>query len=110
MTENAQMDQWDFENAELREPVDKVKRVIVSVSLSRKDYDRIAILASDAGRKLSTYMRECALVEPADLVPHVIHTAGGPGAMASVVFTTAGSSGATLAAGRVDAPDQITAQ
>lgn len=110
MTENKQMNQWDFENAELREPVDKVKRIIVSVSLSRKDYDRISILASDAGRKLSTYMRECALTELKDLAPDVIHTAGGPGAIASVVFTTAGSSGGTLAAGRVDAPDQITVQ
>ncbi|MCH8910050.1 MAG: hypothetical protein IH867_04845 [Chloroflexi bacterium] len=110
MTEDTQMGQWDFENAELREPVDKVKRVIVSVSLSRKDYDRISILASDAGRKLSTYMRECALTEHTDLIPPIVHTAGGPGAIVSVVFTTAGSSGGTLAAGQVDAPDQITVQ
>lgn len=110
MTEDTQMDQWDFENAELHEPVDKVKRVIVSVSLSRKDYERISILASDAGRKLSTYMRECALTEHTDLIPPVIHTAGGPGAMVSVVFTTAGSSGGTLAPGRIDAPDQATVQ
>lgn len=109
MTEDTQTDQWDFENAELHDPVGNVKRVIVSVSLNRKDYDRISTLANDAGRKLSTYMRECALAEHADLPPSVVHSAGGPGAVASVVFTTAVSSGGTLAAGRVDAPDQITA-
>ncbi len=108
MIDDMRANQWDFDNAELHEPADKVKRVIVSVSLSRKDYDRISILASDAGRKLSTYMRECALADRSDVVPPVIHTAGGPDAIVSVVFTAMSSSGETLAPGRVDAPDRIT--
>ena len=51
---------WDWERAEKRPPV-KQPRAIVSVAFSAEEFERISREAEQAGKPVSTYIRESML-------------------------------------------------
>lgn len=57
--------QWDFEHAKKRRGV-KRSRAVVSVALSRQDYDRVVDAAEQQGMRTSEFIRNAALEQARD--------------------------------------------
>jgi hypothetical protein len=53
-------DEWDFENAEKREPARR-PRAVVSVAYPREDFELVEQRARKLGKKLSEFIREASL-------------------------------------------------
>ena len=53
-------DEWDFENAEKREP-SRRPRAVVSVAFPREDFELVERRARKLGKKLSEFIREASL-------------------------------------------------
>lgn len=53
-------DNWDFDTAEIRQPV-KHPRAVVSVAFQREDFERVATLAQRHNMRMSEYIRKAAL-------------------------------------------------
>jgi hypothetical protein len=51
---------WDFEKAEIKEPV-KSPRVVVSVAFRNDDFKIVSNYASRTGKKVSEFIREAAI-------------------------------------------------
>ncbi|MFQ5874746.1 MAG: hypothetical protein ACE5JL_13255 [Dehalococcoidia bacterium] len=51
---------WNFEQAEVREPV-KASRVVLSVAFRRDDFARVSEYAERTGKKPSEFVREAAI-------------------------------------------------
>lgn len=58
--ESASEDEWDFENAEKREPARR-PRAVVSVAFSRDDFELVEERAKGLGKRLSEFIREASL-------------------------------------------------
>jgi len=81
------VDEWDFERAELSKPAQS-RRTVVSVSISRDEFDRLSKYAERIGMRTSEFIRGAALAhvrKPSRVA--VIFSAGGSGG--SMIFTSA---------------------
>jgi hypothetical protein len=54
------IENWDFDNPELREPV-KAPRVVVSVAFSHENFKKVSQYAEQLGKKTSEFIREASL-------------------------------------------------
>lgn len=82
--ENAE--EWDFDRAELSKPAPS-RRTVVSVSVSRDDFDRLSSHAERIGMRTSEFIRRAALAQMRRPARAVIFSASGSGG--SMIFTSA---------------------
>lgn len=83
--ENAE--EWDFERAELSKPAPS-RRTVVSVSVSRDDFDQLSTYAERIGLRTSEFIRRAALAHVRRPVrAAVIFSASASGG--SMIFTSA---------------------
>ncbi len=78
LRERQDPDNWDFDRAGERAPVQR-PRAVVSVAFQRADYERVAETARRFNMRTSEYIREAALgrVRPRPVVSGVISAGGG---------------------------------
>lgn len=82
---------WDFDNAELRQP-ERAGRTVVSVSMSRDEFQLVSEYAEQLRMKTSEFLRKTALSRVRGTRRGVIYSASGGGGSlilsASVAPTT----------------------
>lgn len=86
-TDLGNLEEWDFERAELSKPAQS-RRTVVSVSVSRDDFDQLSSYAERIGMRTSEFIRRAALAhlrKPARAA--FIFSASGSGG--SMIFTSA---------------------
>ena len=80
------VEEWDFDRAELRKPAHS-RRTVVSVSVSRDDFDQLSAYAERIGMRTSEFIRRAALAHIRRPVrAAVIFSASGSGG--SMIFTS----------------------
>jgi hypothetical protein len=100
--DSAAEDEWDFENAERREPTRR-PRAVVSVAFSRDDFELVEERAKRLGKKLSEFIREASLARARGSEPiRPVVTFGG---MSSGSFF---SPDVSVSAGGTKAPCAVT--
>jgi len=102
--QNASEDQWDLEEATLAGSDADRGRVVVSLSLQKHEYARLASEAERNGMKLSTYIKKLVLdpkVAETSIQPSIYGTNDGPTAIVLMGVTDLGQ-GSTKANQRID--------
>lgn len=86
-TDLGNAEEWDFERAELSKPTQS-GRTVVSVSVSRDDFDQLSSYAERIGMRTSEFIRRAALahVRRPARVAFVFSASGSGGSM---IFTSA---------------------
>ena len=86
-TDLGNADEWDFEGAELSKPAQS-RRTVVSVSVSRDDFDQLSAYAERIGMRTSEFIRRAALahVRRPSRVAFIFSASGSGGSM---IFTSA---------------------
>lgn len=75
-------DEWDYQRAELHKPAGAQGRTVVSVSMGREEFQRIAKAAEHLGYRTSEFIRRAALAHTDESAVTVVFSAtGGPGSI-----------------------------
>lgn len=74
----ANPESWDFDNAELRQP-ERAGRTVVSVSMSRDEFQLVGEYADQIGMKTSEFLRKAALARVRGTRRGVIYSASAGG-------------------------------